>query len=158
MLKRDLIESCDVSCTVKYQFTEVNSIFCRIWRNNMSFWAIKTIFIYENEKKVKWWQTMNFMNCNWTRTHNHLVHKRTLSHLASHCRPEVAKFNYALSSVCVYSMLKDSLNFFQLTTMKHFFSVFDLNKLIWAISFIKNKITRNCIVGKRLKHVWMLKR
>ena len=24
----------------------------------------------------------NLSDCNWTRTHNHLVHKRTLNHLA----------------------------------------------------------------------------
>ena len=26
----------------------------------------------------------NYSDCNWTRTHNHLVHKRTLNHLANH--------------------------------------------------------------------------
>ena len=27
-------------------------------------------------------QQNDFSDCNWTRTHNHLVHKRTLNHLA----------------------------------------------------------------------------
>ena len=27
-------------------------------------------------------ETLNPNDCNWTRTHNHLVHKRTLNHLA----------------------------------------------------------------------------
>ena len=59
------------------------------------FWQ-KTRFInakdiFNNSKKdfsiFEWQhfqhsQSKSINDCNWTRTHNHLVHKRTLSHLA----------------------------------------------------------------------------
>ena len=36
-------------------------------------------------------------------------------------------------------------------------SIKSLNELIPAISFITNKITKSCIFGKKLNHVWILK-
>ena len=33
----------------------------------------------------------NFHDCNWTRTHNHLVRKRTLNHLVNHFAPVSSK-------------------------------------------------------------------
>ena len=37
-------------------------------------------YFQQLQKSIKIKVTKN--NCNWTRTHNHLVHKRTLNHLA----------------------------------------------------------------------------
>ena len=38
--------------------------------------------IFDESELSKFGNTDILNDCNWTRTHNHLVHKRTLNHLA----------------------------------------------------------------------------
>ena len=40
------------------------------------------IYIYKIYKYIYNYICINIYDCNWIRTHNHLVHKRTLNHLA----------------------------------------------------------------------------
>ena len=56
----------------------------KIWLRNYFFYILRLTMA-----------TINIKDCNWTRTHNHLVHKRTLNHLAKPAKVRVDSLWYA---------------------------------------------------------------
>ena len=70
--------------------------FCYSWFNFGTFGAFfctssvrRGIWVASTKTKISWSFLSSFQagrnlsDCNWTRTHNHLIHKRTLNHLAN---------------------------------------------------------------------------
>ena len=71
------------SCHVRYAFQTESTFY--------SCLNVKELFVQDRG------ETWSLSDCNWTRTHNHLVHKQTLNHLA-----KLAKWLNCIVSTYLY--------------------------------------------------------
>ena len=105
-------------------------------------------------------------DCNWTRTHNHLIHKRTLNHLAK--LPGVFCFVFVLFFCCFYitviisvillnpcfnlwwnSQNSQTLNILSCRTLKFFISIYLILFHIITYHFWESRTTfRSSSMGK----------